>query len=166
MQGASRSTSGPPTWARWSPTRPRASAGINLSITEEPGLTAAADPDRLAQVVANLTENALKFAGRSIAVGAAHHNDRVTVWVDDDGPGIPPEDLPHVFEPFWRSHRAPAREVGTGLGLAIVAELVAAMGGTVEAHALPAGGTRMVVALKRWRAQATRAGSSQDRPLR
>ena len=70
--------------------------------------------------------------------------------MEDDGPGIPPADLPHVFEPFWHSVRSPAREVGTGLGLAIVAELVAAMGGTVRAEPLPAGGTRMVVGLRPW----------------
>jgi two-component system sensor histidine kinase MprB len=71
--------------------------------------------------------------------------------VDDDGPGIPPDDLPHVFEPFWTSNRAPARQVGSGLGLAIVAELVGAMGGTVRADTGPAGGTRMVVSLRAWR---------------
>ncbi len=76
----------------------------------------------------------------------------VVAWVEDDGPGIPDDDLPHLFEPFWQSSRVPAREVGTGLGLAIVAELVAAMGGTVQAERLPAGGTRMVVTLRAWQA--------------
>src|SRR5947209_4926066 len=96
--------------------------------------TAAADPDRLAQVVANLVENALKYARSAIDVGAASVDGHLEVWVEDDGPGIPPDDVPHVFEPFYRSARAPSREVGTGLGLAIVHELVGAMGGEVRAE--------------------------------
>ncbi len=128
--------------------RPAAeTAGVHLSVGHERGAAAAADPDRLAQVLANLIENALKFAHSTITVGS----DGLTAWVEDDGPGIPEADLPQVFEPFWQSSRAPAREAGTGLGLAIVAELVAAMGGTVRAEPLPAGGTRMVVTLRPWR---------------
>jgi two-component system OmpR family sensor kinase len=122
-------------------------AGVTLSVDTQAGAgLAAADPDRLAQVMANLVENALKFAAGAIRVGSAG----VAAWVDDDGPGIPDDDVPHVFQPFWQSSRAPARQVGTGLGLAIVAELVAAMGGTVTAERLPAGGTRMRVALRPW----------------
>jgi signal transduction histidine kinase len=135
--------------------RPAAdAAGVSLEVLPagpSAELTAAADPDRLAQVLANLVENALKYAGRSISVGAARTADGVTVWVDDDGPGILAGDLAHVFEPFWTSNRAPARQVGTGLGLAIVAELVGAMGATVRAEGAPGGGTRMVVALRPWR---------------
>jgi signal transduction histidine kinase len=123
-------------------------AGVSLTVVSTPGAPAAADPDRLAQVLANLVENALKFAAGAITVGSAG----ARAWVEDDGPGIPVEDLPHVFEPFWQSSRTPTRQVGTGLGLAIVAELVAAMGGTVRAEPLAAGGTRMVVALRPWQA--------------
>ena len=131
--------------------RPAAdAAGIALTVTDQQGLMAAADPDRLAQILANLVENALKFARTTIAVGSARAGAGIAVWVEDDGPGIPVDDLPHVFEPFWHSTRSPAREVGTGLGLAIVAELVAAMGGTVKAEPLAAGGTRMVVGLRPW----------------
>ncbi len=108
-----------------------------------------ADPDRMAQVVANLVENAIGFAGSVV---------RVRVWapgpgagvvaVEDDGPGIAPADLPHVFDPLWRSpSRTSSRQVGTGLGLAIVAELVTAMGGHVRAEGLPGGGTRVSVTL-------------------
>jgi two-component system sensor histidine kinase BaeS len=142
--------------------RPAAdAAGVALALSgaAPPGdLTAAADPDRLAQVVANLIENALKFATGAISVGAGRAGEAVTVWVEDDGPGISAEDLPHVFEPFWSANRSPARQVGSGLGLAIVAELVAAMGGTVHAEPAAPGGTRMVVALRPWRmATAARA---------
>ena len=111
------------------------------------GPIAAADPDRLAQVVANLVENALKYARSAISVGtgAGGH-----LWVEDDGPGIGEDDLAHVFEPFYQSPRAASRDVGTGLGLAIVHELVDAMGGTVRAESQPAGGTRVVVSLRPW----------------
>ncbi len=128
--------------------RPAAdAAGVTLTVSHQPGITAAADPDRLAQVLANLVENALKFASGAISVGSGRSDGRVDVWVQDDGPGIPADDLPHVFEPFWHSARSPARQVGTGLGLAIVAELVAAMGGRVGAQAAPGGGTRVTVTL-------------------
>jgi signal transduction histidine kinase len=111
---------------------------------------AAADPDRLAQVVANLVENALKFAHTTIAVGVTAGGQAVVLWVDDDGPGIAPDDLPRVFDRFFTAYRAPTRQVGSGLGLAIVRELVDAMGGAVRAETGPTGGTRMVVTLRPW----------------
>jgi len=98
----------------------------------------AADPDRLAQVVANLVENACKYATHTIDVGTWYRHapggGEALVTVDDDGPGIAAEDLPHVFERLWTSRNAQARQVGSGLGLAIVSELVGAMGGTIRAE--------------------------------
>ena len=113
-------------------------------------VTAAADPDRLAQVVANLVENALKYASGEVRVGAASTGGTPVIWVDDDGPGIAPEDLDRVFDRRFVSDRRGGRPVGTGLGLAIVAELVSAMGGAARAESPigPAGGTRMVVTLR------------------
>ena len=113
-------------------------AGLTLDVRVERGVPAAsADPDRLAQVVSNLVENALKYAATSITVGA----NAGELWVEDDGPGIAVDDVAHVFQPFYTSSRPAAREVGTGLGLAIVHELVEAMGGTVRAEAGAGGGT-------------------------
>jgi two-component system sensor histidine kinase BaeS len=122
---------------------------LDLASVPEAGIMAMADPERLAQVVANLVENALKYARTRIAVGVASSNGGVVIWVDDDGPGIAAEDLPRVFDRLFMSSRYPARQVGTGLGLAIVAELTAAMGGTVrvESPTTRAGGTRMLVTL-------------------
>ncbi|HZQ58975.1 MAG TPA: HAMP domain-containing sensor histidine kinase [Acidimicrobiales bacterium] len=119
----------------------------------------AADPDRLAQVVANLVENACKYASSAIEVGTWYRQgpDGVegVLTIDDDGPGVAPEELPRMFERLWTSTRAQARQVGSGLGLAIVAELVAAMGGTIRAQSpVPRWtegdhpGTRLVVTLK------------------
>ena len=127
--------------------------GLRLEGAEPPDgatpVTVVADPDRLAQVVANLVENAIGFAGSVVRLQVISPcSGSGTVIVEDDGPGIAPAELPHVFDPLWRSpSRTSARRVGTGLGLAIVAELVAAMGGQVAASAPPGGGTRVTVTL-------------------
>ena len=131
--------------------RPAAeAAGVRLGVgtPARAALVADADPDRLAQVVANLVENALDFATRRITVGTGRAGDLVELWVEDDGPGIEPDDIPHVFERFYTVSRAAKRRVGSGLGLAIVHELVDAMGGTVRAESSAEGGARLVVALR------------------
>lgn len=130
-------------------------AGLELAVEVEDDhpLWVSADPDRLAQVLANLIENALKFADRRIRVRAERIGDAVTVAVEDDGPGIPPDELSQVFDRLYQSPRAAARPVGSGLGLAIVAELVQAMGAQVGAQSpvgSPPGGTRVVVTLHPW----------------
>jgi signal transduction histidine kinase len=112
-----------------------------------------ADPDRLGQVIANLVENALRYARTTVTVATAA-GPMPELWVGDDGPGIPPGDRAKVFDRMYAARprpdgARPGRPIGSGLGLTIVAELVAAMGGTVrvESPLTPAGGTRMVVAL-------------------
>ncbi len=100
-----------------------------------------ADPDRLAQVAANLVENALAYARFEVIVTVAAD---ATVTVDDDGPGIDASDLPHVFERLYASRSQPQRrEASSGLGLAIVRELVDAMGGEVGAGVAPSSGARL-----------------------
>ena len=121
---------------------------------EVPRLMVAADPDRLAQLLANLIENGLTFARSTVTVSLADDSSagEAVVTVDDDGPGIAPDELPRVFERFYRGDRGPNRLMGSGLGLAIVAELAAAMGATVEARSplVPDGGSRFVVRLPHW----------------
>ena len=128
-------------------------AGLELSVLVPDGTapTVTADPDRLAQVVANLVENAFKFAASRIDVSVSGDGPDVAVAVVDDGSGIPAADLPEVFDRFHQSARTPARQMGSGLGLAIVAELVRAMGGSVKAESPcgETGGTRVVVRFKR-----------------
>jgi two-component system sensor histidine kinase BaeS len=103
-----------------------------------------ADPDRLAQVLANLVENAGKYARQNVIVSSRVEHGRGVVTVDDDGPGISPHDLPHVFERLYRARHAPERrENSSGLGLAIVKELVEGMGGQVAAGEVPTGGARL-----------------------
>ena len=118
-----------------------------------------ADPDRLAQLLANLIENAISFAHSAVTVtmwAPSPGDPLVRVTVDDDGPGIAPADLTRVFERFYRTDRGTRRQVGSGLGLAIVSELATAMGAQVHAESpmTSDGGSRFVVALPR-RAVAT-----------
>ena len=125
-------------------------AGLSLEVqVPTVRLEAVADPDRLAQVVANLVENAYKFARSRIRVAASPAAGGALVGIEDDGPGIAAADLPHIFDRLHQSARTPTRQVGSGLGLAIVKELTEAMGATVRVDSPvgPDGGTRMVVAL-------------------
>ena len=116
--------------------RPKADArAVTLEGNLVPGLTVAADADRLEQVLTNLVDNAIKYGreGGRVVVGAelvAEPAAGVGIYVRDDGPGIPPEARTRVFERFFRLDRARSREQGgTGLGLAIVKHIAQAHGG-------------------------------------
>jgi len=124
-------------------------AGLRLDVVTPSGpVWGRTDPDRLAQVVANLIENARKFAATTITVAVTATPTGPEISVADDGPGIAPADLPHVFERLYVASHDPVRaEVGSGLGLAIVRELVEAMDGRVWAEASEQGGARLVVHL-------------------
>lgn len=134
--------------------RPTAeSAGIELVVAASvDGTEARVDPDRLAQALANLVENGLKFASSRVAIDAGPAaGGRVELTVVDDGPGIAPGDLELIFDRLYVADRRPGRGPGgSGLGLAIVRELVVAMGGTVRATspAFPDGsGARFTISL-------------------
>jgi signal transduction histidine kinase len=116
------------------------------------GVPVAADPDRLAQLLANLLENALTYARTTVTVTLDSGPGTQSISVLDDGPGIAREELPRVFERFYRADRAPNRRMGSGLGLAIVAELAQAMGAQVHAESPtgPDGGSRFVVSMRLW----------------
>jgi signal transduction histidine kinase len=130
-----------------------AAAELNLTLAVDPSAPAAvwvhADPDRLAQVVANLIENALRYAAKVVRVGVGLAPEGAVITVEDDGSGISPEDMPRIFERLFVARPRPDRPIGSGLGLTIVAELTHAMGGSVRAESPvhDAGGTRMVVTL-------------------
>ncbi|MCU0506653.1 MAG: HAMP domain-containing histidine kinase [Chloroflexi bacterium] len=103
------------------------------------------DPLRLRQLATILVDNAVAHspAGGLVSVTVRPDGDLVTLIVDDEGPGIRAEDLPHVFERFWRADDAPPG--GTGLGLAIAAWIVEGHGGTIEASNRPDRGARLAV---------------------
>ena len=113
-------------------------AGVSLGIEVEPRpLCVDGDPTRLAQVVGNLLTNAVKFTPRGghAFLTASHEGEQVVVRVRDDGAGITPETLPHVFEPFVQADRTLDRSRGgLGLGLALVKGLCEMHGGTASAE--------------------------------
>jgi two-component system, OmpR family, sensor kinase len=122
--------------------------GITLQVDGASTLRADADPDRLAQIVANLVENALKYATTTIVVELATSGSAdFELRVRDDGPGIDPADLPRVFDRLYVSRTIPGRSVGTGIGLAIVRELAGAMGGQAWVDPDGATGATFVVRL-------------------
>ena len=109
-----------------------------------------ADRDRLAQILINLLDNAVKFTpeGGRVTLSAKAAEGRVVLAVRDNGVGIPPGDLPRIFERFYRVGRSrDRREGGTGLGLAIAKHLTQAMGGTIEVESVQGSGTTFRVSL-------------------
>jgi two-component system, OmpR family, phosphate regulon sensor histidine kinase PhoR len=108
----------------------------HLSLEIEPTLPSVlADPLKLSQVIDNLVANALKYTPRDShieIIARIHKLDTIEIAVRDNGPGIPPEDIPHIFERFYRVDKGRSREKGgTGLGLSIVKHIVQLHGGRV-----------------------------------
>ena len=103
------------------------------------------DPGRIRQVVSNLVANALRYtpAGGGIRVRYRQAEKQALLEVQDTGPGIPADDLPHIFERFYKS----ADSGGMGLGLAIARHLVEAHGGTITAESAPGQGTTMRISV-------------------
>lgn len=138
-----------------------AEAGITLGVevpAEAASLELSVDPDRIGQVLSNLLVNALRYtpSGGSVTLRAASLPRGALPWsggarltVTDTGAGIPPDELPYVFDRFWRGDRSRARAegAGSGLGLAIAKQLVEAHGGTISALSRLGGGTEMVIDL-------------------
>jgi two-component system, OmpR family, sensor histidine kinase BaeS len=128
--------------------RPMAeAAGVTLTTTLGPARLEG-DAARLDQIARNLIANAVKFtpSGGTVTVRVAAENGAVILEVADTGPGIPADELPDVFDRFWRGTAARATS-GSGVGLAVVRELVTAHGGTVSGTSPPGGGARFTVEL-------------------
>jgi signal transduction histidine kinase len=110
------------------------------------------DPARISRVLLNLLENALNYtpAGGRIQMGIERRGSKLVLRVADTGVGIPPEDLPHIWKPFYRgekSRKRPADGGGAGLGLSIVKGVVEAHGGMVGVSSRPGRGTEITVTL-------------------
>ena len=131
--------------------QPRAQAKqISLKVIESPSLSIHADPERISQVIRNLLNNAVIHAPPQgeIQIQASRHNGHAQVVVQDNGPGIPPDQLGHVFERFYRVDKSRSRATGgVGLGLTIVRHLVEAHGGEVVASSQEGQGTEFRVTL-------------------
>jgi two-component system sensor histidine kinase KdpD len=106
------------------------------------------DESLILQALINLVENAAKYStpGGSIRLTGSARESVVELSVEDDGPGIAPGDIPHVFERFYRASEPGMRAKGSGLGLAIVKGFVELCGGSVRVES-SAAGTRFVVTL-------------------
>jgi two-component system, OmpR family, sensor histidine kinase BaeS len=122
-------------------------------ITLERRLTPAgidADPRWLHQVITNLLTNALKFtaAGGHVTIEAGPSGADAVLTVTDTGTGIPADELPRIFDRFWRGRQA-AQFSGSGIGLAVAAELAQAHDGQLTAHSAPGQGTEMMLTLPR-----------------
>ncbi|WP_328744448.1 HAMP domain-containing histidine kinase [Streptomyces sp. NBC_00285] len=119
-----------------------AGVGLRTDVDGLPWLDA--DPVRMRQVLGNLVSNAVRHtpAGGTVTLSAHPDGDDVVLEVSDTGSGIAPDDLPHVFDRFWRAEKSRSRRTGgSGLGLPIVRHLVAAHGGTVAADSEPGSGS-------------------------
>ncbi len=128
--------------------------GADLRVGKSPdgALPVRARPILLGQLLDNLLDNALKYspAGTPVLVSAAQEGGAVTLAVEDAGGGIPPDELPHVFEPFYRSPVARQRGLaGAGLGLAVARRIATALGGSLRAASEPGRGSRFTLQLPR-----------------
>lgn len=126
--------------------------GVRLSFRAPLGVRAIVDgsAERLRELVSNLVANAVEYGhhGGQVVCEVTASGGHVTLDVIDDGPGIEPEDLPHIFERFYRANKARARLVGgAGLGLAISKWIVERHGGTITCTSIVGTGTRMTVML-------------------
>ena len=122
--------------------------GITLSVEAADAPPIAVDPDRILQVLGNLVGNALRHTpdGGNIFLTSTTENGYIQLRVRDTGPGIPEEDLPHIFDRFYRGDKARASDGASGLGLAIARSLVSAHDGRIIAENV-AGGAQFTVAL-------------------
>jgi two-component system OmpR family sensor kinase len=123
-------------------------AARRLVVGTLPEVLVEADEDRLAQAVRNLLRNAIAHTAEdgTVSLGVEAADGRVRFVVDDDGPGIPPDQRTAVFDRFRRLDGGRARNTGgAGLGLAIVEAIARAHGGRVWADAAPSGGARLVL---------------------
>jgi len=120
---------------------------VNISLSDA-DFTIDVDPDRLRQIIGNLIDNAILYSGDAVTITISTEiaDDRGIISVTDDGFGIPPDQLKHVFEKFYRvrHEQVPPKE-GSGLGLAIVKDLVGIMGGEVTVTSEPSRGSEFTV---------------------
>lgn len=128
--------------------RLRAETGLRIDSAAVSAGRVLGDEAALRRVLRNLTDNAVRHAATTIALRLGAVEGAVVLDVDDDGPGIPPDERDRVRDRFVRLDEARGRDAGgAGLGLAIVDELVTAHGGTLQITASPLGGARVTVRL-------------------
>lgn len=122
--------------------------GISVDCDAVIDCTVLADRELLQRVLNNLVDNSRKYGANALYFGSVCEEDTVTLWMEDNGPGVPEEQLPYLFEPFYRGDAARTKPgAGSGLGLAVVKKSMQQMGGNVRAENAPGGGLRIVMQL-------------------
>lgn len=122
--------------------------GMSVDCDAVIDCTVLADRELLQRVLNNLVDNSCKYGANALSFGSACEEDTVTLWMEDNGPGVPEEQLPCLFEPFYRGDAARTKPgAGSGLGLAVVKKSMQQMGGNVRAENAPSGGLRIVMQL-------------------
>jgi signal transduction histidine kinase len=122
--------------------------GIHLSLGTSEAVNVHLDPQRTEQVVSNLVSNALRYTpeGGNVWITVTKAVGSALLAVSDNGPGVPEDDIPHLFDRFWRGEKSRSRTSGgAGLGLAIARQLVEAQNGTITASNRPEGGLELRV---------------------
>ncbi|HTH64847.1 MAG TPA: HAMP domain-containing sensor histidine kinase [Gemmatimonadales bacterium] len=124
---------------------------VRLLTSLPDGIVASVDESALRQMLLNLLDNAVKYGpdGQTVTVGLDPvRNDRTWLWVQDQGPGVPPSDRERIWEQFWRLERDRGSAIaGTGIGLSVVRELATLHRGRVWVEGAPGGGARFVLEL-------------------
>ena len=126
-------------------------AGISLTTRVEESLTLTADPGRLDQVLSNLVVNALRHTpeGGEVSIQADQEQDALRIVVEDNGEGISSEDIPFIFDRFWKADKSRQHtdDAGHGLGLAIARQLIRAHGGEIRVESELGQGTKFTIEL-------------------
>ncbi|HEX6369391.1 MAG TPA: ATP-binding protein [Longimicrobium sp.] len=143
-----------------------AAHGLSLEVDAADGLAAVrADGERVLQIISNLVGNAVKFTpeGGVVTLSSAPGEGEVRFSVSDTGPGIPPEQVPHIFGAFWQARHADRR--GLGLGLSIARGLVEAHGGRIWVESEPGRGASFVFTLPLADPDVDSAAAADSRPM-
>ena len=121
---------------------------LNASLSDDKSMVFA-DEDRIAQILVNLIDNAIKFTPENgtISVWTRAEEEKVLIGVSDTGIGIPKEDLDYIFERFYKSDKAHTNKIGTGLGLSIVKKILDQHGETILVRSSPNKGTQFIFTL-------------------
>ena len=122
--------------------------GMSVDCDAVADCTVSADREHLSRILHNLVENSCKYGADALQFGSECKGESVTLWMEDNGPGVPDNQLANIFEPFYRGDAARTRPgAGSGLGLAVVQRSVRQMGGSVWAENAAGGGLRIVLTL-------------------
>ncbi len=143
-----------------------ASGSGTIGKTIAPLMYSLVDPDRMREVITNVFDNAVKYTeSGKITISIAANNDVVQISIADTGPGIPKEDLPHLFQKFYRVDNSATRSIGgTGLGLFICAAIVKLYNGTIWADSKVGEGSVFYINLPRLTSQQAAHLQAQEKP--